>query len=119
MFDAMLTTTPAPADARVEAAMVGGIPGFWCLPHNAKAKRSFNYLGEVQATPRGVAVSEHGALVVSGLTRSLLTWAPPAASPRSHRRRRAELSFSRSTRSRSSGSILAKTMANSELFCLA
>ena len=44
MFDAMLAATPAPADVRVEAAMAGGIPGFWCLPPNAKASACVLFL---------------------------------------------------------------------------
>jgi monoterpene epsilon-lactone hydrolase len=44
LFDAMLATTPAPADVRVEAATVGGIPGFWCLPHDARASARVLFL---------------------------------------------------------------------------
>jgi hypothetical protein len=44
MFDAILAATPAPADVRVEAATVGDIRGFWCLPHNAKASARVLFL---------------------------------------------------------------------------
>jgi hypothetical protein len=44
MFDAMFAATPAAANVRVEAAIVGGIAGFWLRPANSTAGACMLYL---------------------------------------------------------------------------